>query len=122
MSREAKGNKRSFWPFTKSAGRVKYRQESNFMHTIIAGWLGGGELMVVLVVALILFGSKRIPEFAKGLGQAMKEFKKASNDVSYEIHNAINQESPTPPPPALPPAKPQAAPESAAPAATVPKS
>ena len=96
------------------------------MNTILAAWLGGGELMVVLIVALILFGSKRIPEFAKGIGQAMKEFKKASSDVSYEIHNAMNQEStpPPPPPPALqlPPAKPQNAPESAAPADTVPKS
>jgi sec-independent protein translocase protein TatA len=89
------------------------------MHTILAGWLGGGELMVVLVVALILFGSKRIPEFAKGLGQAMKEFKKASNDVSNEIHNAMNQETSPPPPP---PARPQIAPESSAPTATVPKS
>ena len=85
---------------------------------MIAGWLGGGEMMVVLVVALILFGSKRIPEFAKGLGQAMKEFKKASNDVSNEIHNAINQETSPPPPPA----RPQIAQESSAPAATVPKS
>ena len=79
------------------------------MHTILAGWLGGGEMMVVIVVALILFGSKRIPEFAKGLGQAMKEFKKASNDVSNEIHNAMNQETLPPPPP---PVKPQAALES----------
>ena len=86
---------------------------------MIAAWLGGGELMVVLVFALILFGSKRIPEFAKGIGQAMKEFKKASNDVSNEIHNAINQEPP-PPPPA--PARLQIAEESSAPAATVPKS
>jgi sec-independent protein translocase protein TatA len=89
------------------------------MNTIFAWGLGGGELMVVLIVALILFGSKKIPEFAKGLGQAMKEFKKASNDVSNEIHNAMNQETTTPPPPAKPQA---AAPESAAPAATVPKS
>jgi sec-independent protein translocase protein TatA len=88
------------------------------MHTIIAGWLGGGEMMVVLVVALILFGSKRIPEFAKGLGQAMKEFKKASNDVSNEIHNAMNQETSPPPPPA----RLQITQESSAPSATVPKS
>jgi sec-independent protein translocase protein TatA len=56
------------------------------MHTNIAGWLGGGELIVVLVVALVLFGSRKIPEFARGLGQAVKEFKKASNDVVEEIH------------------------------------
>jgi sec-independent protein translocase protein TatA len=65
------------------------------MHMILAGWLGGGELMVVLVVALVLFGSRKIPEFAKGLGQAVKEFKKASNDVPEEIHR-----DPPPPPPA----------------------
>jgi sec-independent protein translocase protein TatA len=50
--------------------------------------------MVVVVVALVLFGAKKIPEFAKGLGQAMKEFKKASNDVSDEIH----RDPPSPPP------------------------
>ncbi|MGA2749766.1 MAG: twin-arginine translocase TatA/TatE family subunit [Verrucomicrobiota bacterium] len=76
--------------------------------------LSGGELIVVLVVALVLFGSKKIPEFAKGLGQGIKEFKKASADVSNELHNAINQETPPPsPPPAPPPA---------APSTTVPKS
>ncbi len=94
------------------------------MNPFFAGLIGGQELMVVLIVALILFGSKKIPEFAKGIGQAMKEFKKASNDVSYEIHNAMNAETPPPSPPALqlPAAKPQTSPESAAPADTVPKS
>lgn len=81
--------------------------------------LSGGEIILVMVVALILFGAKKIPEFAKGLGQAMKEFKKASSDVSNEIHNTMDQEAP---PPAPPPAKPKAAPDSAAPADTVPKS
>ena len=76
--------------------------------------------MVVMVAALVLFGAKKIPEFAKGLGQAIKEFKKASSDVTNEIHNSMNQESLPPSPPA--PVKPPAAPETAAPAATVPKS
>jgi len=82
--------------------------------------MGGGEILFVMAAALILFGANKIPQFAKGLGQAIKEFKKASSDVSNEFHTAMNQE----PPPAAPapPAKPQAAPESAAPAATVPKS
>jgi sec-independent protein translocase protein TatA len=52
------------------------------MHTILAGVLGGTEIMVVVIVALVLFGARKIPEFAKGLGQAVKEFKKASNDDS----------------------------------------
>jgi sec-independent protein translocase protein TatA len=47
---------------------------------MIAGVLGGTEIMVVVIVALVLFGARKIPEFAKGLGQAVKEFKKASND------------------------------------------
>jgi sec-independent protein translocase protein TatA len=82
--------------------------------------LSGGELVLVLVAILILFGAKKIPEFAKGLGQGIKEFKKASSDVTNEFHNAMNQEPPPPQPPAplksLPPS------ESTVPAATVPKS
>jgi sec-independent protein translocase protein TatA len=79
-------------------------------------FLSGGELIVVLVAILILFGSKKIPEFAKGLGQGIKEFKKASSDVTHEFHNAMNQESQPPPPP-----KPLPSSETA-PASTVPKS
>ena len=80
--------------------------------------LSGGELIIVLVAILVLFGAKKIPEFAKGLGQGIKEFKKASSDVTNEFHNAMNQE--TPPPPAV---KPPPASETAAanPPATVPK-
>ncbi len=44
--------------------------------------LGGGELVLVLVVILVLFGAKRIPEFAKGLGKGISEFKKASREVT----------------------------------------
>ena len=83
--------------------------------------LSGGELIIVLVAVLILFGAKRIPEIAKGLGQGIKEFKKASQDVTTEFHNAMNQEpQPQPPPPAPP--KSLTAPETAAPSSTVPKS
>jgi sec-independent protein translocase protein TatA len=77
--------------------------------------MGGGEIIFVFAAALVLFGANKIPQFAKGLGQAIKEFKKASSDVSNEIHTAMNQEPP-------PPARPQALPESTSPAATVPKS
>jgi len=83
--------------------------------------MGSGEIILVFVVILVLFGAKKIPEFAKGLGQGIKEFKKASSDVSHEFHNAMNQESP-PPPPSLP-VQPIAPSEVAAanPPATVPK-
>jgi sec-independent protein translocase protein TatA len=67
--------------------------------------LSGGELVLVLVVILVLFGAKRIPEFAKGLGKGINEFKKASREVTDEIERAGEE-----PPPA--PSTPKAAPSS----------
>lgn len=43
--------------------------------------MSGGELILLVVVILVLFGARKIPEFAKGLGQGIKEFKKASKDA-----------------------------------------
>jgi sec-independent protein translocase protein TatA len=42
--------------------------------------LGTGELVVILVILLVLFGGSKLPSLAKGLGQSVKEFKKASRD------------------------------------------
>lgn len=61
--------------------------------------LSGGELILVLGAVLLLFGAKKIPEFAKGLGQGMKEFKKASREVQDELENAMHNEPPPPPAP-----------------------
>jgi sec-independent protein translocase protein TatA len=41
--------------------------------------MSGGELVIVVVAVMVLFGARKIPEFAKGLGQGIKEFKKASS-------------------------------------------
>lgn len=46
--------------------------------------LGMQELLIVLIVVLVLFGGKKLPELAKGLGQGMKEFKKATREVGEE--------------------------------------
>ena len=62
--------------------------------------LGGGELVLVLVVVLVLFGAKRIPEFAKGLGKGINEFKKASRDVTDAIENESTAAAPKPAAPA----------------------
>ncbi len=43
--------------------------------------LSGGELVLVAVALVILFGARKIPEFAKGLGQGIKEFRKASREA-----------------------------------------
>ena len=62
--------------------------------------LGTGEMIVILVVVLVLFGAKRIPEFAKGLGKGINEFKKASR----EVVDSIETEQPAPVAPKAPPA------------------
>jgi sec-independent protein translocase protein TatA len=49
------------------------------------GNLGAGEILLIVLVILILFGSKKIPELAQGIGKGMKEFKKALNDVQEDI-------------------------------------
>jgi len=46
------------------------------------------EVILILAVILILFGAKKIPELAKGLGSGIKEFKKATKEVTDEIQNA----------------------------------
>lgn len=49
------------------------------------GNLGAPEILIIVVAILILFGAKRIPEFARGIGKGMKEFKKAVKEVEEEI-------------------------------------
>jgi sec-independent protein translocase protein TatA len=49
--------------------------------------LGGGEIVLILALVLILFGAKKLPELAKGLGQGIKEFKKSSREVIDQIDN-----------------------------------
>ena len=66
--------------------------------------LSGGELVLVLVVILVLFGAKRIPEFAKGLGKGINEFKKASREVTDEIERASDA-TPAPRAPSAAPAQ-----------------
>ena len=58
---------------------------------------GGWEVVLILAVVLILFGAKKLPDLAKGLGTGIKEFKKATREVTDEIQNAGNETAtPTP--------------------------
>lgn len=74
------------------------------MNAMLAGFLGGWEWLIVILAVLLLFGAKRIPELAKGLGNGIKEFKKATKEVTDEIHNAGETTTPVTPATKLPPA------------------
>lgn len=50
--------------------------------------LGGQEMIIIFVVILLLFGAKKIPELARGLGKSMGEFKKARDEFEREISKA----------------------------------
>lgn len=69
---------------------------------------GGWEVVLILAVVLILFGAKRLPELARGLGSGIKEFKKATREVTEEIQNvAEDKPQQTKPVAALPQQPPQ---------------
>ena len=50
-------------------------------------FLSGGELVLIFLIFLLLFGSNKIPELAKGLGKGLREFKKATDDIKREIND-----------------------------------
>ena len=60
--------------------------------------LGGPDLIVILGIVLLLFGAKKLPELAKGMGQAVKEFNKAKDEFEREVtkptENALKIEQP----------------------------
>jgi sec-independent protein translocase protein TatA len=58
-------------------------------------FIGGPEIFLVILVVVMLFGSKKIPEIARGLGKGMRELKDASNEIKREIKSSsevIDQE------------------------------
>ncbi|CAN5452673.1 hypothetical protein BH23BAC1_BH23BAC1_17400 [soil metagenome] len=55
------------------------------MQLLFIGGLGGWEIMLILLIIIIFFGAKKIPEMARGLGKGIREFKDATNEISKEI-------------------------------------
>lgn len=68
------------------------------MNPSLLAMLGWPEIIGILVVILVLFGAKKLPELARGLGQGIKEFKKATREVQDDLQRAIEEE-PAPEPP-----------------------
>lgn len=79
-----------------TAGSRQTKRNDN-MNVFFLGLLGMWETIAILAVVLVLFGAKKVPELAKGLGQGIKEFKKASRDVQDEFERSMH-EQPAPPP------------------------
>jgi sec-independent protein translocase protein TatA len=57
--------------------------------------LAGPDLIVILLIILVLFGAKKLPELARGMGQAVKEFQKAKDEFNDELHKAGKPEAET---------------------------
>jgi sec-independent protein translocase protein TatA len=53
--------------------------------------IGGPELLLILIVIFLFFGVKKIPEIAKGLGQGIREFRKAVHDIQEEVNKEVKQ-------------------------------
>ena len=60
------------------------------------GGLGGWEVLIILFVILLLFGAKKIPELARGMGRGIREFKDATKDIKSEIEESMNDDTPPP--------------------------
>lgn len=53
--------------------------------------IGNGEILLIFIAILLLFGAKKLPELARGLGKGMKEFKKAQNEIEEEFKSAADE-------------------------------
>src|ERR1700752_1722334 len=60
------------------------------MHSGVLLFLSGPDLMLIMFIALLLFGGDKLPEIARGLGKGIRDFKDASEGVKREINNQIN--------------------------------
>ena len=60
-------------------------EEINLIMQNILLFISGGEIIFILLIIVVLFGSKRLPEIARGLGKGIKQFKDAANDIKHEM-------------------------------------
>ncbi len=66
------------------------------MNLLFLGGLGTTEVLVILLVVLLLFGGKKIPELMRGLGKGIREFNDAKTNVRKEIEEGISEKERTP--------------------------
>ncbi len=56
-----------------------------YNNLLFIGGLGGWEVMLILLIIVVFFGAKKIPEMARGLGKGIREFKDATKEIQKEI-------------------------------------
>ncbi len=56
------------------------------------GSIGGTELLVIMVIALLIFGPRKLPELGKSIGKGLSEFKRASNDLKRSLEEELSLE------------------------------
>lgn len=61
-------------------------------HLLLLGGLGTGEVIIIALIVLLLFGGKKIPELMKGIGKGVKSFKEGLSDVENEIKKDVKDE------------------------------
>lgn len=64
--------------------------------------IGVPEMLFILILALLIFGPKKLPEVGRTIGKGLGEFRRASNDLKRTIEREIDESEVTPPPPMLP--------------------
>ena len=62
-------------------------------HLLFIGNLGAGEIIVIALIVLLLFGGKKIPELMKGLGKGVRSFKDGMNNIENDIENSGTEKS-----------------------------
>jgi len=65
---------------------------SNMSTILFLGNMGTGEIIMILVIVLLLFGGRKIPELMRGLGRGVREFNDAKNNVSSEIRKGMDED------------------------------
>ena len=84
------------------------------------GNIGPGELIIILIIALVVFGPGKLPEVGQALGKGIREFRRAATDVTEATRVDTSAPAPAPVAAATPPPTPPAAPPVVAPPAAVP--
>ena len=62
-------------------------------HLLFIGNLGAGEIIVIALIVLLLFGGKKIPDLMKGLGKGVRSFKEGMNNIENDIENSGTEKS-----------------------------